>query len=93
MNLTAADTVIFYDPWWNPAAENQAADRAHRIGQDKPVFVYKLIVAGSIEEKIVRLQETKSALVEGILANDGSAGTKFSEQDINALFSPIPDAV
>ena len=93
LNLTAADTVIFYDPWWNPAAENQAAARAHRIGQDKPVFVYKLIVAGSIEEKIVRLQETKSALVEGILSNDGSAGAKFSEQDINALFSPIPDVV
>jgi SNF2 family DNA or RNA helicase len=52
-----------------------------------------LIVAGSIEEKIVRLQETKSALVEGILSNDGSAGAKFSEQDINALFSPIPDVV
>jgi len=92
LNLTAADTVIFYDPWWNPAAENQAADRAHRIGQDKPVFVYKLIVAGSIEEKIVQLQETKSALVEGILSDDGAGVTKFSEQDIQALFAAIPDA-
>jgi SNF2 family DNA or RNA helicase len=62
LNLTAADTVIHYDPWWNPAAENQATDRAHRLGQDKPVFVYKLIVAGSIEEKIVALQERKAAL-------------------------------
>jgi SNF2 family DNA or RNA helicase len=51
LNLTAADTVIHYDPWWNPAAENQATDRAHRLGQDKPVFVYKLIVAGSIEKR------------------------------------------
>ena len=59
LNLTAADTVIHYDPWWNPAVENQATDRAHRIGQDKPVFVYKLIVGGSIEEKILALQETK----------------------------------
>jgi SNF2 family DNA or RNA helicase len=59
LNLTAADTVIHYDPWWNPAVENQATDRAHRIGQDKPVFVYKLIVAGSIEEKILALQEKK----------------------------------
>ena len=55
LNLTAADTVIHYDPWWNPAVENQATDRAHRIGQDKPVFVYKLIATGSVEEKIVAL--------------------------------------
>ena len=51
LNLTAADTVIHYDPWWNPAVEAQATDRAHRIGQTKPVFVYKLIVAGSVEEE------------------------------------------
>ena len=59
LNLTAADTVIHYDPWWNPAVENQATDRAHRLGQDKPVFVYKLITAGSVEEKIVAMQEQK----------------------------------
>src|SRR5690606_12323184 len=65
--LTAADTVIHYDPWWNPAAENQATDRAYRIGQDKPVFVYKMIARGTVEEKIQRLQQEKSALAAGVL--------------------------
>ncbi|WP_018228332.1 DEAD/DEAH box helicase [Methyloversatilis universalis] len=91
LNLTAADTVIHYDPWWNPAAENQASDRAHRIGQDKPVFVYKLIVAGSIEERIVALQEKKAALAEGILGNDEAALEKFGENDLAALFEPLAD--
>jgi superfamily II DNA or RNA helicase len=90
LNLTAADTVIHYDPWWNPAAENQATDRAHRIGQDKPVFVYKLIVAGSIEEKILVLQEHKADLAKGILSADGSAVAKFGEDDIAALLAPLP---
>ena len=89
LNLTAADTVIHYDPWWNPAAENQATDRAHRLGQDKPVFVYKLIVAGSIEEKIVSLQEKKAALALGILSDDGAVAVKFSPADLDALFAPI----
>jgi SNF2 family DNA or RNA helicase len=62
LNLTAADTVTHYDPWWNPAVERQATDRAHRIGQDKPVFVYKLIVSGSVEEKIVALQASRPGL-------------------------------
>ena len=90
LNLTAADTVIHYDPWWNPAVENQATDRAHRLGQDKPVFVYKLIVAGSIEEKILALQERKAELAEGILSADSSAVLKFGEDDIAALFAPLP---
>ena len=90
LNLTAADTVIHYDPWWNPAVENQATDRAHRLGQDKPVFVYKLIVAGSIEEKILALQERKADLAAGILAADSSAVLKFGEDDIAALFAPLP---
>jgi hypothetical protein len=64
LNLTAADTVIHYDPWWNPAAENQATDRAWRIGQDKPVFVYKLIAKGTLEEKIQLLQQKKSELAQ-----------------------------
>ncbi|HEY0489131.1 MAG TPA: DEAD/DEAH box helicase, partial [Telluria sp.] len=68
LNLTAADTVIHYDPWWNPAAENQATDRAWRIGQDKPVFVYKLIAKGTLEEKIQLLQQKKSDLANSILA-------------------------
>jgi SNF2 family DNA or RNA helicase len=89
LNLTAADTVIHYDPWWNPAVENQATDRAHRIGQDKPVFVYKLIVAGSVEEKIAQLQATKAALAAGILGEGGAAGAPLSQEDIAALFEPI----
>jgi len=65
LNLTEADTVIHYDPWWNPAAENQATDRAHRIGQDKPVFVYKLITENTLEEKILDMQIKKQLLAEG----------------------------
>src|SRR5690606_26112528 len=67
LNLTAADTVIHYDPWWNPAVERQATDRAYRIGQDKPVFVYRLISRGTVEEKIQQLQAQKAALARGIL--------------------------
>jgi len=91
LNLTAADTVIHYDPWWNPAAENQATDRAHRLGQDKPVFVYKLIAAGSIEEKIVELQEQKAGLADSILSEDAAGAAKFSDDDIDALFAPMPE--
>jgi superfamily II DNA or RNA helicase len=91
LNLTAADTVIHYDPWWNPAAENQATDRAHRLGQDKPVFVYKLIAAGSIEEKIVQLQEKKAALADSILSEDAAGTVKFSDDDLDALFAPMPE--
>ncbi|MDE1182540.1 DEAD/DEAH box helicase [Paraburkholderia sp.] len=91
LNLTAADTVIHYDPWWNPAAENQATDRAHRLGQDKPVFVYKLIAAGSIEEKIVELQEKKAALADNILSEDAAGSVKFSDDDLDALFAPMPE--
>jgi len=90
LNLTAADTVIHYDPWWNPAVENQATDRAHRLGQDKPVFVYKLIIDGSIEEKILTLQERKAELAAGILSEDHNIDLKFGEDDIAALFSPLP---
>ena len=67
LNLTAADTVILYDPWWNPAVEVQATDRAHRIGQDKPVFVYKLIAEGTIEERMLELQARKRALADQLL--------------------------
>jgi len=91
LNLTAADTVIHYDPWWNPAVENQATDRAHRLGQTKNVFVYKLVVAGSIEEKILALQEKKAELAAGILSEDASGLVKFGEADIAALLAPLPD--
>jgi len=90
LNLTAADTVIHYDPWWNPAVENQATDRAHRLGQDKPVFVYKLIVSGSIEEKILALQERKAELAAGILSEDRGIELKFGTDDLAALFEPLP---
>ncbi len=78
LNLTAADTVTHYDPWWNPAVENQATDRAHRLGHDKPVFVYKLITAGSVEEKIVALQEKKAALANAILSDDAASTVNLS---------------
>jgi len=89
LNLTAADTVIHYDPWWNPAVEAQATDRAHRIGQDQPVFVYKLVVEGSIEERMLALQQRKEALAEGVLGVDGEASVKFSEADLRALLAPL----
>jgi superfamily II DNA or RNA helicase len=92
LNLTAADTVIHYDPWWNPAVENQATDRAHRLGQTRPVFVYKLVVAGSIEEKILALQEKKAELAAGILSDDRAGEVKFSEVDLRALLEPLPAA-
>ncbi|MDP2832042.1 MAG: DEAD/DEAH box helicase [Pseudomonadota bacterium] len=91
LNLTTADTVIHFDPWWNPAAENQATDRAHRIGQKNKVFVYKLVAAGSIEERIVALQEKKAALAEGVLSEDAAALSKFGEEDIRALLAPLPE--
>ncbi|MCK6374267.1 MAG: DEAD/DEAH box helicase [Zoogloea sp.] len=91
LNLTAADTVIHFDPWWNPAVENQATDRAHRLGQTKAVFVYKLVVAGSIEEKILALQEKKADLAAGILAEDHEGTVKFGEDDIRALLTPLPE--
>ena len=90
LNLTAADTVIHFDPWWNPAVENQATDRAHRIGQTRQVFVYKLVVAGSIEEKILLLQEKKAELAAGVLSEDTQALAKFGEADIKALLEPLP---
>jgi SNF2 family DNA or RNA helicase len=89
LNLTAADTVIHYDPWWNPAVENQATDRAHRIGQTKKVFVYKLITEGTVEEKIVALQVRKKELVEGLLDEDRKENVKLSQEDIDLLFAPL----
>lgn len=91
LNLTAADTVIHYDPWWNPAVERQATDRAHRIGQDKNVFVYKLITQGTVEEKIAALQARKQALADGLYGERGAdAGPAFTADDLEALFS-APD--
>ena len=90
LNLTAADTVIHYDPWWNPAAENQATDRAHRIGQKRQVFVYKLIIAGSIEEKILALQEKKAFLAAGVLEKAQKEKLRFGPDDLASLLAPLP---
>jgi SNF2 family DNA or RNA helicase len=89
LNLTAADTVVHYDPWWNPAVERQATDRAHRIGQDKPVFVYKLICAGTVEEKIQALQQRKADLAQAVLEGAASEAVAFDEADLNELFAPL----
>ncbi|MGD9582902.1 MAG: DEAD/DEAH box helicase [Lysobacterales bacterium] len=86
LNLTAADTVIHYDPWWNPAVEAQATDRAYRIGQDKPVFVYRLICTGTVEEKIQALQARKAALAAALLNDADSEGLVITPEDIAALF-------
>lgn len=89
LNLTAADTVIMLDPWWNPAVEDQAIARAHRIGQDQPVFVYKLVIEGSIEERILELQARKSALTEDILGSDAALAPKFNAAELDALLAPL----
>ena len=89
LTLTAADTVIHYDPWWNPAVENQATDRAHRIGQTKPVFVYKLVARGTVEEKIVALQAGKAALAAGILSGEAGSTKTLNADDLKALFEPL----
>lgn len=89
LNLTAADTVIHMDPWWNPAVEEQATARAHRIGQDQPVFVYKLVVEGSIEERMLELQMRKLALSDSVLGHDAEGAAKFDEADLQALLAPL----
>lgn len=85
LNLTAADTVIHYDPWWNPAVEAQATDRAHRIGQTQAVFVYKLLTEGTVEEKILEMQHKKRNLVDSIL-NGGTMQSLMDMNDVEALF-------
>jgi SNF2 family DNA or RNA helicase len=89
LNLTAADTVFHIDPWWNPAVENQATDRAYRIGQDKPVFVYKLMTVGTVEEKIMAMQHRKSTLLSGIFSNSMDLDNLFTQDDLETLFEPI----
>lgn len=90
LNLTSADTVIHYDPWWNPAVEDQASDRAHRIGQTKSVFVYKLIAADTVEERILELQERKAALASIAFSEEGSALPAMDSEDIEFLFGAVP---
>jgi superfamily II DNA or RNA helicase len=87
LNLTGADTVVHFDPWWNPAVEDQATDRAHRIGQDKVVTVYRLIAAGTVEEKILDLSEKKRSLVANVLSSEGSPLKGLTKADVESLFS------
>jgi SNF2 family DNA or RNA helicase len=89
LNLTAADTVIHLDPWWNPAVEEQASARAHRIGQQQAVFVYKLVVEGSIEERVLALQQRKAVLADAVLGSDAGDVAKFSEAELDALLAPL----
>lgn len=92
LNLTKADTVIHYDPWWNPAAEDQATDRSHRIGQENPVFVYKLITKGTVEEAILAMQNKKRSLFDGILADNTTSLSPLTDSDLQQLFMPLDES-
>ena len=85
LNLVGADVIIHYDPWWNEAAQNQATDRAHRIGQTKNVLVYKLIVKDTIEERILKMQEQKSKLADDILSGKGMQSGIIDKDDLMNL--------
>lgn len=87
LNLTGADYVIHYDPWWNPAVEDQATDRAYRIGQTKKVFVYRLITKGTVEEKIQKLKQRKRNLVDSVISVDRNIGKSLSYADLQDIFS------
>ena len=92
LTLTRADTVIHYDPWWNPAAQDQATDRAHRIGQDKPVFVHRLIVAGSVEERMLALQQRKRRLASAVVSPSAPVSSSlFGEAEVEHLLAPLDD--
>jgi SNF2 family DNA or RNA helicase len=86
LNLTAADHVFLMDPWWNPAVEDQAADRTHRIGQDRPVMVYKLVAKDTVEERILELQDHKRSLAEAALEG-GEAASGLTRDDLLALLA------
>lgn len=92
LNLTAADTVVIYDPWWNPAVESQAVDRAHRIGQTKTVSVYRLVTENSVEQKIMELKEKKSRIVDALINENGLSAVKLTQADLESLFSAFPAA-
>jgi superfamily II DNA or RNA helicase len=88
LNLTAADTVIHYDPWWNPAVEDQATDRAHRIGQTRKVFVHRLVTLGTIEEKMEVLKDKKRAIVASVMDAEHGGALSLTEADVEELFAP-----
>jgi SNF2 family DNA or RNA helicase len=79
--------VVHFDPWWNPAVEQQATDRAHRIGQNKVVTVYRLVASGTIEEKILELKAKKRELVASVLTEDAGGAKKLTKQDLEELFA------
>jgi SNF2 family DNA or RNA helicase len=87
LNLTSAEYVFLLDPWWNPAVEAQAVDRAHRIGQDKHVFAYRLIARDTVEEKVAELQQTKRELADAILTADPALIRNLSAEDLEWLLS------
>ncbi|MNT55616.1 RNA polymerase-associated protein RapA [compost metagenome] len=87
LNLTGADTVILYDLWWNPAVEQQAEDRAHRIGQKKVVQVIRLVAQGTVEEKMFELQQKKKTLIDEVVKSGGESLTSLTEQEIRELLS------
>ena len=87
LNLTAADYIYILDPWWNPAVEAQAVDRAHRIGQTRRVFAYRLIARDTVEEKIVALQDRKRDLAESIVRADESMIASLTPEDVELLLS------
>jgi SNF2 family DNA or RNA helicase len=89
LTLTAAETVILYDPWWNPAVERQAMDRAHRIGQDRAVFVYRLVAEGSVEEAIIALQAKKQAMADALFEGEATGPLGLDEADLASLFRPM----
>lgn len=85
INLTSADVVIHYDPWWNAAAQNQATDRAHRIGQENPVTIYQMITKHTVEERIKELQDKKQALADQVLSGDQMSTTSFDKDELLAI--------
>ncbi|MEO1087690.1 MAG: C-terminal helicase domain-containing protein, partial [Acidobacteriota bacterium] len=85
LNLTAASYVFLLDPWWNPAIEAQAIDRTHRIGQEKPVFAYRLVARDTVEEKILELQKDKKALADAIVAHDKRFFKQLTSEDLQRL--------
>lgn len=87
LTLTEADYIFLLDPWWNPAAENQAIDRAHRIGQNNNVMVYRMVSEGTIEEKVLQLQKRKAALFDALTTGASTTATGLSAEDVRALFS------
>jgi len=91
LTLTEADTVIHYDPWWNPAVEDQATDRTHRIGQDKPVLVYRLVVEDTVEQKMVELGKRKREVAESALGRDAQGGKRLTREDVELLLQTPAD--